>query len=536
VVSAEDVQSSLYYLHVHGPQDQQLLRDPPLEEPGDDLDVVEAAPAALGPVPSIARKPLPKSPLAFSAISTLKSARPLPQTPPEVPVRPSPANGHGRLSSDLARPSLSVLTPRDNVVNRHNLAAGHYQHALTPPPSANLLPDGSRSSPSIRNLEQLVHRSNENQRHLEDILNDLSIEATPGAESLGQRRQKDTRPPLPKRPSVQTMTSRSSNAEGTCLTLIRRDPSSNQQWNVAEITDPPVFDISSDTQGTKKIGQPIYISISNPGYAKFDKSTLPRRSLDESVEIPRTPSAASSAESAVQTSDATFHRRLWMQGSTFSSNFSRHQKSISADSLPPYDPSTPRLPNLSARTSSDSSRPSLEPRMHTISLTGAERSKTKNYTFLSPWHGGRCEFSTSGIGGSLRCRHSFTSQYLSVDGRNEPVTVSELRFNLPGGGPLASSTVDDTSSASSLKLKPRRSPRRLLRGLHQRGNSDNYIPAYAGEEDRLDLTLGQELAGGGVTGKKAKVGKLIVYAEGCKMLDLLVAANMAVWWRAWDKC
>jgi hypothetical protein len=51
----------------------------------------------------------------------------------------------------------------------------------------------------------------------------------------------------------------------------------------------------------------------------------------------------------------------------------------------------------------------------------------------------------------------------------------------------------------------------------------------------LDLSLGQELAGGGFAGKRAKLGKLIVEGEGCKMLDLLVAANMAVWWRAWDK-
>lgn len=72
---------------------------------------------------------------------------------------------------------------------------------------------------------------------------------------------------------------------------------------------------------------------------------------------------------------------------------------------------------------------------------------------------------------------------------------------------------------------------------HGRGKSESNvsIPDYGGEEDRLDLSLGQELAGGGFAGKRAKLGKLIVEAEGCKMLDLLVAANMAVWWRAWDK-
>lgn len=53
--------------------------------------------------------------------------------------------------------------------------------------------------------------------------------------------------------------------------------------------------------------------------------------------------------------------------------------------------------------------------------------------------------------------------------------------------------------------------------------------------DRLDLSLGQEFAGGGFGGKQAKLGKLIIEDEGLKMLDLLVAANMALWWRAYEK-
>jgi hypothetical protein len=56
-----------------------------------------------------------------------------------------------------------------------------------------------------------------------------------------------------------------------------------------------------------------------------------------------------------------------------------------------------------------------------------------------------------------------------------------------------------------------------------------------GEFERLDLSLGQERAGGGFSGKQAKLGKLIVYGEGTKMLDLLVAANMALWWRAYER-
>jgi hypothetical protein len=49
----------------------------------------------------------------------------------------------------------------------------------------------------------------------------------------------------------------------------------------------------------------------------------------------------------------------------------------------------------------------------------------------------------------------------------------------------------------------------------------------------LDLSIGQERAGGGNRGKRAKLGKLIIYDEGFKMLDLIVAANMGVWWSVW---
>ncbi|PWY88493.1 hypothetical protein BO70DRAFT_377970 [Aspergillus heteromorphus CBS 117.55] len=52
-------------------------------------------------------------------------------------------------------------------------------------------------------------------------------------------------------------------------------------------------------------------------------------------------------------------------------------------------------------------------------------------------------------------------------------------------------------------------------------------------DDRLDLSLARERAGGGMRGKSAKLGKLIIEDEGIKMLDLVVAAGMAVWWRGY---
>ena len=54
------------------------------------------------------------------------------------------------------------------------------------------------------------------------------------------------------------------------------------------------------------------------------------------------------------------------------------------------------------------------------------------------------------------------------------------------------------------------------------------------DEAHLDLSLGQERAGGGNRGKRAKLGKLIIHNEGFKMLDLVVAANMGIWWSVWE--
>jgi hypothetical protein len=55
------------------------------------------------------------------------------------------------------------------------------------------------------------------------------------------------------------------------------------------------------------------------------------------------------------------------------------------------------------------------------------------------------------------------------------------------------------------------------------------------DEERMDLSLGQERAGGGMGGKEAKLGKLIVEQEGLQMLDLVVAANVGVWWGVYEQ-
>jgi len=63
--------------------------------------------------------------------------------------------------------------------------------------------------------------------------------------------------------------------------------------------------------------------------------------------------------------------------------------------------------------------------------------------------------------------------------------------------------------------------------------SPTELPASPLSPGRLDLSLGQEALGGGFRGQQAKLGKLLVFADGTKMLDLVVAANIAMFWRGW---
>ena len=88
------------------------------------------------------------------------------------------------------------------------------------------------------------------------------------------------------------------------------------------------------------------------------------------------------------------------------------------------------------------------------------------------------------------------------------------------------------------KKQSRRS--RLLAKFSDRHSSDDVCedskPSSGfPEDDKMDLSLGQELAGGGFAGKQAKLGKLIIEGEGLLMMDLLVAANMGLWFRAYEK-
>jgi len=155
--------------------------------------------------------------------------------------------------------------------------------------------------------------------------------------------------------------------------------------------------------------------------------------------------------------------------------------------------------------------------------------------FTSPWDG-RCVFRTGNAGRSVICRHITAESgqshsnplvHTSSERRKAKLgvypPVSELRFNLPVADLLKSreEAAQQLHDHFNKLLKPQNSA------------------GYSSDEEYsvlpFDLSLGKEKAGGGTRGRRAKLGKLIIFDEGMKMLDLVIAANMGIWWGAWEK-
>ena len=414
IVNAQDVISSLYFLHVDDPSDQALATDDDIQETSQTYAAQDAK--RLSSASTIIRKPLPTPPAspdegAFSFVlppSTSKKHLSVPARKPVVPTR-----------SHLRPPQDRQPSP---------------------------LPDGRNDAPQG-----------------------------------------------------------SSSFTGTLLTLIRRDPSTGAQWNVAKIKDPLVEDVSSESLSaqenprfrTKVAGTPMYIDIDNPGYSKF-------LNYDQSQPIIDTDGMLTTAslDEADSASRGLFSRRLWMDGSRFADHT--------------YSRSRPTLEAFSAGARSS---------MHLTSSTApfVDR-RARSYAYKSPW-GGKCEFSTGAAGKSLKCRHHIEN----TASHNETVSdISELRFNLP-----------TKTSSSSIDLGA--SAKRSSYYGHKHSKSEDYNEndphwtTIKDEDGHIDYSLGRERAGGGFGGKQAKLGKLIVDNEGQKFLDLVVATNLALWWRAYER-
>ena len=310
------------------------------------------------------------------------------------------------------------------------------------------------------------------------------------------------------------------------LTLIRKDPSTQSQWNVGKVSsrqleaeeildhDGPLS-VTMPTPSSPPTHPPISIDLETSGYAKF--RAMPKR--NSGGELAATLNSLGRSPDSAKPPIGVFSRQLAMAYSkSFATNL--REKIQHLDQVRRSKMGRNRSDSAASMDSVNS-----DPGIDSVVTTGAPPPgmKARGYTFASPWDG-RCEFSTGHSGRSMQCRHVKHDGEAAVYGdghKPSPDAVSELRFNLPSSELFAEQAKEQWRGNFSKLLRP-----------HE--DHDDYDDDDAAVSP-FDINVGSEKAGGGIRGRRAKLGKLIVFGEGLKMLDLVVAANMGIWWGAWEK-
>ncbi|KAI0837401.1 hypothetical protein F5Y06DRAFT_88973 [Hypoxylon sp. FL0890] len=525
-VTAEDVASSLYYVHLNTPEDEALI--PPNQTMPSSSPRTSDESSRSGN--HIHRKPVPgTSSLASSRVDENVQ---LPPYGKENQPMNSPVQPPVRKPVPPQRPQAPQTAPPPVPFQRKPLG---------PRPATADSPDSS--------LRASIHDQPPEYQPRYSMDRPPPPPARPSEQPTIQQHTDpfaflgNSRTPSPKSPTKQRPFTPFS------LTLIRRDPSSGQQWNVGKVAS---FQLENpELISDEKYRQPspsIMIHLENSGYAKFrGMPTHPPPDIRPSLDIrPGSPSSASRFQvpelNGPVTTSSAFERQVVM---AYSKSFAANLKE-KLHHRRPSDEDGPISPTFLSRHTRHGSAASMgsfggdfDGSEAPVITQPAPGLKARGYVFYSPW-GGRCEFVTGNGGRSLRCRHvlpSYSGPVFNplVDGpeaghgshkaKSQP--ISELRFNLPSSELFAEKKSTEGGARARDQLQSQ------FNKVLQKAQGLDYDDD--GEFWHLDLSLGREKAGGGNRGKRAKMGKLIIFDEGLKMLDLAVAANIGVWWTVWER-
>ncbi|KKA21276.1 hypothetical protein T310_4717 [Rasamsonia emersonii CBS 393.64] len=547
-VSAEAINSSLYYLHVASAEDEAVLRRIELER---DQERQEAAarreqpanrlPAAvLSRLNSFRRKPVggntePVPPPPPPHQEGVESTRPassdsIPQQPvsqpnqtseyrPYRPDRPEAENAHTedpiKQPAPGDRPVRSTTELNDNTnrfrIPRRPLTSLPKQTDLSPGVAGGSAQHQNRWSADLGYSHKWPSiASDDTNLRFRSSLDSQRPQAVPNLSSKDPS-LREYGVPAADSHRRKTDSARDSSFH---ITLIRRDPSHGSQWNVGTIS------------GSDADKSAIEIEISTPGYGRFVNNDDPlslaslglnlplasRDGLSSSTSTMPASIPATRAENAPSGTDVgpkKFRRKVLAvshghghrhddsRQSVDRTNSGVAESHISAKFVPPrsemqtYDPWTV-----------DECRES-----------GSDRGRTTIQCPISsghPPHGHHPSPSPSRSPGNDKTKRSSLAQIFTSN-------LQRVRHARPG----SRSGPESPSGRSSFHVR-----------MHSDTSSDDNTPPGA-DEDRLDLSLAREHAGGGLRGKSAKLGKLIIEDEGIKMLDLVVAACMGVWWRSY---
>ncbi|KAH7018136.1 uncharacterized protein B0I36DRAFT_368179 [Microdochium trichocladiopsis] len=538
-VTAEDVARSLYYVHLNTPEDDLLI---PIEHKS----------GSQSPRSSSESQPIKRKPLPAQGPSHLGTE--VDQLQPQPPVQQPPEAGPAKV--------YEAFNPNDDT-----------SQSMPPPPPPHL--DHSHISSGGQQALDLSHFQVAKSR--------LETGATtiqqPACIAIEKKKKKPFAP--------------------FSLTLIRRDPTQGQQWNVGQVASYQLDDLENlDQENPAAQSSPsISIHLETSGYAKF--RGMPTRPSMSSADVRRSfdgrPGSSGGVflnapghNPPVPSLQGGFDREVMMSYTpSFTSNirnlFGRERKSSKgADDAPSTMPQQVVRPTHSREASTGSVTSffgDFDGAKPVITKPGPGL-RPRGYVFISPWDG-RCEFVTGNAGRTLRCNHILPQMgggaYNplvdgddSESGNGWPVSgfgggpnnansrknrniraVSELRFNLPSSELLNSREKRDRArslegGAARARDQLQSQFSKVVQSIESHtngqgggangpfGRSDSDEDFYD-EDGRLNMSLGQEKAGGGNRGKRAKMGKLIIAEDGLKMLDLVVAANVGIWWAAWEK-
>ncbi|KAL9033236.1 MAG: hypothetical protein Q9180_006053 [Flavoplaca navasiana] len=501
VVTAQDVRSSLYYIHVDS-QDDERIRES-MENCNPDPD--QSSTAHRTPIHPRTGSAIEGS-LSTDLTGVKSHLKPSQSAfdDPQLPLSDSsrlttilrkPVTQSSRPNSQAAQTSLKpskahiigprAMHPRLHSVDSPGLRPAHGKENLMPRRWSEQPPPVTSSAPLKTAAERYPTASPQGSMS--------SCGQMSGSQNVDQGASPE-RSSLEERVLMDQL-----RGDIPSLTLIRRYDGS--QWNVGKILNACQPGKSIDNLAHYQPDH-IAIRISTPGYSKYHSPGVEASFATPHVFERRLlkPQRRSEGKTLLDHNPGTANQRT----SRMSIDFRKWSK--------PHVDSPHNLDERSNRSSESKS------------------TDIKGYNFHSPWNG-TCEFSTGVTGQSLKCKHTAPEQ------GSQAKTVSELRFNLPTSGSLG--------AASPTILRSPGRPQKSKNNSYfsnKRGSESIYSEASdkirtndEDEDEHFDLSLGQERAGGGFGGKQAKLGKLIVEPEGLKMLDLVVAANMGLWWKVYER-
>ncbi|PQE13386.1 hypothetical protein CJF31_00008441 [Rutstroemia sp. NJR-2017a BVV2] len=544
-VTSEDIASSLFYLHLNSEEDARLVPE---------------------------GQPTPARTLSKSS---------------KVPRKPLPPGSRG-VSLDLDRQTaLNAERPRLELATLDIHPEGTLEVDSAADAHVTKSPLGTKSNIARRPVgSQTPARANTVSRKPPEQVAPQSVSpnaGNPQTASPISGNQQASRRPRSSHTMFEFPRATEETGKAFSITIIRRDPTSGGQWNVGTVEGRSNPHHAKSTSSRKPYYD-ISVHITTPGYTYFryphvtpqpkHGGTVPSQGAKGvTSQLSGNEGPTSVAPKAVGAASG-FHRQISMEwASSWNETFKQHRRAISDFS------------GHHSRSSSGSSQ-DVDPELH--ESEGSENSRARGYTFLSPW-GGTCKFSTGGAGRSLRCRHRLPAPVSAdtLSASSSSVCVSELRFNLPSADlfdttKMNAAAIHVKNESSKISKKFENFRRRISNPKPQPSSETqphptSYAALYPGdeetrrklpprpssissdyeeqttplteqlhsvldelaitndqEEDRLDLSIGQEKAGGGNRGKRVKLGKLVIHDEGLKMLDLIVAANIGVWWTIWD--